>query len=96
MTCVSTTGRPVIKVQRARDMKSGEIGDPKTKHSRRDVPIHPELVALLRAMYSEAKDHTGLMFPISDDRVRDVEKIPEITRQAFATAGIDAPRAHRR
>lgn len=31
-----------IEVQRGRDMKSGEDGDPNTKASVRAVPIHPQ------------------------------------------------------
>jgi len=83
--------RVIIKVQRGRSMKNGAVIPLKNKQSRRDVPIHPELRPLLRVMREESSDRTGYVFPIPNDRVREVEKNPALARANLKLAGIDAP-----
>lgn len=80
--------RPVIRIQRTRDMKTGEIGSTKTKSSNRDVPIHPQLVPLLRSMRASAPDRHGYVIAIADEDVRESEKAPDVVRDALKTAGI--------
>lgn len=74
----------VIKVQRGRDMKSGDDGDTKTRASVRDVPIHPHLEPLVKAMRGQ-----GRVFPVA--RVRDVEAHAGELRGHLALAGITRP-----
>jgi integrase len=83
--------RPVIKVQRARNMRTGALIETKNKQSRRDVPIHPVLLPLLAVMRDEAADRDGLVSPIPDDEVREAEKNPTTARANLAFAGVDAP-----
>lgn len=77
----------VIKVQRSRDMKSGEDDATKTRASVRDVPIHPHLVPLIKAMRGE-----GRVFPV--DRVRDVEARVGELRAHLLLAGARRPELH--
>ncbi len=77
----------VIKVQRTRDMKSGDDGDTKTRASVRDVPIHPHLAPLVDAMRGQ-----GRVFPI--DRVRDVEQHAAELRARLTSVGVTRPELH--
>lgn len=77
----------VIKVQRARDMKTAEDTDTKTRASVRDVPIHPHLAPLI-----EATRGKGRVFNV--DRVRDVEGRPAVLRVHLTAAGVDRPELH--
>lgn len=69
----------VVKVQRGRDMKSGEEEGTKIRAGVRDLPIHPHLGPLVDAMRS-----TGNMLRI--DNVRDVEQRADLVR-----AGVTRP-----
>jgi integrase len=86
--------RPVIKVQRSRDMKTAEEKGTKTKQSVRDVPIHPHLRPLLTAMRDEVKDRDARVFHVDDDKVRDVEKMVSLLRAHLTTAGIERDELH--
>ena len=77
----------VIKVQRSRDMKTAEDTTTKTKASVRDVPIHPHLAPLVKAMRS-----AGRVFPI--ERVRDVEQHARELRAHLTTAGVTREELH--
>lgn len=63
-------------------MKSGEDSDAKTKASVRDVPIHPHLAPLVKAMRGE-----GRVFHV--ERVRHLEKHAEELRTHLHLAGVD-------
>lgn len=82
---------PMIKVLRGRNMKTGALIGLKTKHARRDVPIHDHLLPLLRAMRDEATDKTGFVMAIPDGRVREVEKNVALVRANLEVAGFTAP-----
>jgi integrase len=77
----------VIKVQRGRDMKTGEDGDTKTRASVRDVPIHPHLAPLIAATRG-----AGRVFPV--ENVREVEKGARELRAHLLLAGVDRPELH--
>ena len=89
--------RPVLKILRARDMKTGATSDTKTRQSRREVPIHPALRPLLRAMRAEREAVVGReglatahVIHVAG-RARSVEKLPGLLREDLALAGIDKP-----
>jgi len=77
----------VIKVQRGRNMKSGEDGDTKTRQGVRDVPIHPHLEALIRSMRG-----AGRVFPVQ--RVRHVEQHAAELRAHLVVAGVTRRELH--
>ncbi len=55
----------VIKVQRGRDMNSGDEKGTKTKASVRDVPIHPHLAPLVDAMRARGASSPSRTFATS-------------------------------
>lgn len=83
--------RPVIRVQGARDMKTGDDGAGKTRRRVRDVPIHPYALPLLRAML-EGKLATDCLFAL--ERVRDSEKLVAELRSDLVAVGVTRPELH--
>lgn len=79
----------VIKVQRGRDMKSGDDGRTKSRAGVRDVPIHPHLEPLIKAMRGQ-----GRVFPIALERIRDVEGHAAELRAHLTAAGVTRAELH--
>ena len=82
----------VIKVQRARDMKTktgeDETTSTKTRQSVRDVPIHPHLAPLVEAM----RRPSGRVFPLAS--ARHAEQMVTPLREHLRAVGITRPELH--
>lgn len=84
--------RPVIKVGRSTNTRTGEDAPTKTKHGNREVPIHPHLRPLLRAMREAAgNDPTARVIPVTGNLRVETEKGPETLRADLRTAGVSTP-----
>jgi integrase len=59
---------PFVRIERSSKAKR-KIGSTKTKRVR-DVPLHPELVTLLRAYRTHLGEPSGLVFPRHDGQVQ--------------------------
>jgi len=75
-----------LRVRRALQVRTGATKRPKTKTAVRDVPIHPNLVPLLKIMcHGRAPD--AALVPLATN-TRDAEKNAAMSRRVLLAAGI--------
>jgi integrase len=77
---------PIIKVHRARHARTLEKKITKNRQSVRDLPIHPELRPLLRAMRDEARNAKGHVIPVV--RAREIGSGASRLRAHLLAAGV--------
>ena len=75
-----------ITVSKAHDEETGGTKAPKTAQSQRVIPLHPELVPMLRAIEGEPGDPVVTIFDEHEDRMADV------FRSQLRDAGIERAR----
>jgi integrase len=76
-----------LRVRRAFDIRESEEIDTKTIAGKRDVPIHPNLMPLLKAMHEERASDDDLIVPRQARKT--IERYADLTRRYLRVAGVD-------
>lgn len=79
----------VVHITKAWDERAREVKAPKTRNGVRDVPIHPNLLPLLRRLV-DGREASAALFPIMAKWSEDMRALK--TREHLAVANVKRPR----